>query len=339
MKDIQKIKLIHNIKHTFSINKTELNNFISQIESSKFKNDISRFFKGYTIEDKFRYLFSVLPRLKLVHSLDQNQLPLQSKEIYQVPDHIILYETATKTIRPIIIEVKSVKGGKQAVKVMSKQLDACVRYARILNVVLLYAIFWEKYQFWTLNTIENFERKIKTHTITLLNAAKNDLSAILGDFTFIVNRSLYRKTICDKSVTDPSIPKHTKYGSVIEDKLSFDLKTYIDLEPIESAVIDAYIKMEKFDIKSKGNKTILIERSSGNYLYKLSTIIARHIAVFGSKFDEILTNVSGQTIFKLMKKLNFQRGVALPSYKTNTSDKLFNEAFEGTWILDTYKKS
>jgi hypothetical protein len=279
MKDIRKIKLIHDIRSNFSLDEVQLNNFIGQIESSKFKNNISRFFRGYSIEDKFRYLFSALPWLKLVHSLDQNQLPLQSKDIYQVPDYIILYETSTKSIRPIIIEVKLVKGDKQSVKVMSKQLDACVRYARGLNVILLYAIFWEKYQLWTLNTIENFEQKTKTHKITLLNAAKNDLSVLLGDFTFIVNRSIYRKTICDKSVTDPSTPKHTKYGSVIEDKLSFDLKTFIDIEPIESAVIDAYIKMEKFDIKSKGNKTILIERSSDNYLFKLSTIIARHLAV------------------------------------------------------------
>lgn len=339
MGDIEKIKIIHKLDKNFSLNEEQLNNLVSQIESSKFKNKIERFFRGYTIEDNFKYLFSALSWLKLVHSLDQNQLPLLSKEIYQVPDYMILYETSTETTKPLAIEVKSVKGDKQSLEVMSRQLDACARYSRDLNVTLLYAIFWGKYQFWTLNTIDNFEQKNSVHRINFFNAIKNDLSVILGDFTFIVNYPIYRKTICDKSITNPNLPKHNIYGSIIDDKLSYDLKTFIDIEPIESAVVDSYMKMNEFDIESVGNKTTLIEKSSGNYYYKISTLIPRHLAVIGAKLAETTAAASKYTIFNLMEKLRAQRGFVLPVDKTNTSNKLFSEAFKDTWILKLYKKS
>jgi hypothetical protein len=40
-----------------------------------------------------------------------------------------------------------------------------------------------------------------------------------------------------------------------------------------------------------------------------------------------------------MKRLNIQRSFHIPSNKTNTSDKLFNDAFKDTWVLDAYRKA
>lgn len=132
MEDINKIKVIHEIKNRFSVDDTTLNKFIEQIDSSDFKDNIDRFFRGYKVEDNFHILFSAMPWVKLIHELGQNQLPTLSKEVYQVPDFTIFFQTSKKENTPILLEVKSVKGDSQSLEVMTKQLNACVEYSKIV---------------------------------------------------------------------------------------------------------------------------------------------------------------------------------------------------------------
>ena len=146
MSDIKKIRLIHELKSCFQVGPSTVHTLINQIENSDYKENIERFFRGYIIEDKFNIHFSALPWTKLTHSLGQNQLPVLSKKEYQVPDYLIYYETSKKGVKPILFEVKSVKGDKTNLEVMSKQLTACMEYAKVINVPFLYAIYWEKYQ-------------------------------------------------------------------------------------------------------------------------------------------------------------------------------------------------
>jgi len=249
MEDINKIKVIHEIKNSFTVDDTTLNKFIEQIDSSDFKENIDRFFRGYKVEDNFHILFSAMPWVKLIHELGQNQLPTLSKEVYQVPDFTILFETSKKENKPILLEVKSVKGDSQSLEVMTKQLNACVEYSKILGIPFLYSIYWDKYQTWTFNAIENFEVKTKKHKIKIFDAIKNDLSVIVGDITFVISQPIYRKTICDKSITDSTKPQHEKFGVIISDSVSADNSNFIEIESIESAIIDASIKMKIFDTK------------------------------------------------------------------------------------------
>jgi len=337
MEDINKIKTIHEIKNKFIVDDTTLNKFIEQIDSSDFKDNIDRFFRGYKTEDNFHFLLSAMPWVKLIHELGQNQLPILSKGTYQVPDFTIFFETSKKENIPILIEVKSVKGDKQSLEVMTKQLDACLEYSKIIDIPFLYAIYWEKYQTWTFNTLENFEVKTKKHKIKIFDAFKNDLSVLFGDITFVINKPIYRKTICDKSIKDSSKPQHEKYGVILSDSVSTDNKNYIPIESIESAIIDASIKMEIKDTQKNGDKTTIIEVSDNNYFLKLSTLTLRHIAIFGVELNEQYADISRRVIIEFFKKLNITQSFSIPNNKSQTSDFLYKQAFDETWVMKNYK--
>jgi hypothetical protein len=123
------------------------------------------------------------------------------------------YETNKIEAKPLLIEVKSVSGNKHALEIMSKQLSACIEYSKVLNLTLLYAIYWEKHQLWTFNSVESFDKKSKKYKITAGQAVKNDLSVVIGDITFFINRLIFRKTICDSGISDLSIPHHLDFGA------------------------------------------------------------------------------------------------------------------------------
>ncbi|KAF2337831.1 hypothetical protein [Flavobacterium nitrogenifigens] len=336
MGDINKIKIIHEIKNKFSVDDIILKKFIEQIENSNYKDNIERFFRGYKVEDNFHVLFSAMPWVKLIHELGQVQLPTLSKETYQVPDFTIFFETSKKEHRPILLEVKSVKGDSQSLEVMSKQLNACVEYSKIVSNTFLYAIYWDKYQTWTLNAIENFEVKTKKHKITFFDAITNDLSVIVGDITFLINQPIYRKTICNKSITDSKNPQHQKFGVIISDSVSINNINFIEIESFESAIIDSSIKMKVIDTKIDGDKTTITEISNINYFLKLSTLTLRHLAVFNVKLNEQYADISRRMIVEFFKKLNITKSFSIPAVKTVTSDILYKQAFEESWVNKNY---
>jgi len=55
----------------------------------------SRFEKGYAAEDLFMRIYSLLPWIKSVVPLGQEQFPEKSKEQLQVPDYEIMFETGS----------------------------------------------------------------------------------------------------------------------------------------------------------------------------------------------------------------------------------------------------
>jgi hypothetical protein len=336
MEDINKIRLIHEIKNGFSVDDTTLNKFIDQIDNSDYKDNIDRFFRGYKVEDNFHVLFSAMPWVKLIHALEQNQLPTLSKEIYQVPDFTIFYETNKKNDKPIFLEVKSVNGDSQSLEVMTKQLNACVEYSKIIGVPFLYAIYWEKYQTWTFNAVENFEVKTKEHKIKIIDAFKNDLSIIGGDIIFVISQPIYRRTICDKNLTDTTKAQHKKYGVIITDSVSIDNVNFVDLEYIESAVIDASIKMKIVNTEKESNITKITEVSDSNYFLKLSTLTLRHISIWGVELNWHYADLSRKVILELFNKLNIMQCYSIPNTKTTTSDFLYKQAFGESWILSNY---
>ncbi|WP_156169773.1 hypothetical protein [Sphingobacterium sp. IITKGP-BTPF85] len=327
MDDINKIKVIHGIKNKFSVDDTTLKKFIEQIDSSDFKDNIERFFRGYKVEDNFHILFSAMPWVKLIHELGQNQLPTLSKEVYQVPDFTILFETSKKENKPILLEVKSVKGESQSLEVMTKQLNACVEYSKILGIPFLYAIYWDKYQTWTFNAIENFEVKTKKNKIKFFDAIKNDMSVIVGDMTFVISQPIYRKTVCDNSITDSEKPQHEKFGAIVSDSVSLNNVDFIDIESLESAIIDSSIKMKIIDRKTDGDKTTIIEVSDSNYFLKLSTLTLRHLAIFKVELNEQYADMSRRIIIEFFKKLKVSQSISIPNTKTPTSNTLYNQAF------------
>ena len=68
-----------------------------------------RFQKGYAAEDLFMRIYSLLPWIKNIVPLGQEQFPEQSKETTQVSDYLITYEVGdSSTTSTILLEAKLV---------------------------------------------------------------------------------------------------------------------------------------------------------------------------------------------------------------------------------------
>ncbi len=108
------------------------------------------------------------------------------------------------------------------------------------------------------------------------------------------------------------------------------------INAIESSVIDSSIKMKIFDTKKDGNKTTITEKSDNNYFLKLSTVILRHLAVFGAELNDQYANTSRRIIIEFFNKLNVFQSYAIPNTKTQTSDLLYRQAFGNSWVQNNY---
>jgi hypothetical protein len=335
MSDINKIQLIHDIKETFNVDSSHLNTLINQIENNEFKENLERFFRGYKIEDIYSYIQGALPWVPLVHGLQQNQFPLLSKERFQVPDYLCIFEDSKNNDHPVLIEVKSVKGDKKSIELMKRQVNALQSYSKCMNIPIIIAIYWEKYGFWTHVPIDVFEVKPKKYKITLENAHNADVSSIFGDVSFLVNKLIYRKTTYGYSKEEVTV--HKKYGAVLSDSISSDGINYVEISHIDSAIIDALITMEVESEKKDNGNTIVIEKSKGNYVIKLSNWVIRHLGVFGVEPGFEYADISRRLILELMKKINIPISHGIPVIAGSTTNNLYELAFSDTYVWNDYK--
>ena len=186
-----------------------------------------RFEKGYAAEDLFMRIFSLLPWVKNVVPLGQEQFPEKSKEESQVPDYEVIFEAGSKEkVSSILIEVKLVDGDKQTYELQKYKYKVLKEYSCQKDEPLLFAIFWRKQRLWTINTIESFSEKSSAFKITYSEACLNDLSAIFGDYTYVFRKNYYRKAIFSKKegVVTEFIHNHEKYGKTIYEGISLDGK-------------------------------------------------------------------------------------------------------------------
>jgi Holliday junction resolvase len=335
MGDITKIQLIHDVKETFDVDDKHLSELISQIENNEFKDNLERFFRGYKTEDIYSHIQGALPWVTLVHGLQQNQFPPLSKEKYQVPDYLCIFENAKKNEIPVLIEVKSVNGDKKSIEIMKRQINALRSYASCMDLPIIIAIYWEKYGFWTHVPIDVFEEKTKKYKITMEDAYKSDVSPIFGDVSFIVNQPIYRKTTYGDA--NGENPVHEKYGCVLSDSISSDGTNYVDISQIDSAIVDALINMKVESEKKDQGETIVIEKSNNNYVVKLSNWVIRHLGVFRVEPSFKNADISRRLIIELMKKINIPISHGIPAIASSTTNHLYDVAFSGTFVLGNYK--
>ncbi len=337
MGDIQKINVIHDVKKTFKLDKEFIDKLISQLDVA---NNINRFFSGLDIEKNFKLLFSGLPYIKEINGLDQEQL--KSKEQYQVPDYIVLFENYKLEVNSVLIEVKSVTGDKQSLELMRKQVIALMNYARDSQKHLLFAIFWKKWNCWTINSVKNFIKKTKKYKITFLDALKNDISSIFGDLSYIIKYNIYRKTIFDPNTKRPTCD-HNKYGKSGDFFISLDKKNWSRIDLFENAFIDSSIEMceieKEIDFKKR---VVIIEQNKGNFLGdKKSSLILQHISSIRIGLEYEVENIkismiSNYYIDNFIKKMKIMKTVPIPHKKNDDTNFLYKFAFCDSSIWNTY---
>ncbi len=136
--------------------------------------------RGLPNEDAFAVVCTWLGRCKIIHKLDQSQLPSCSTEQYQVPDLIACFDYKGRVV-PVLIEVKS--STDQTLSFRPDYRDRLLAYANALGLPMLIA--WKHHSMWSLFEIERMRIAKKNFNVTLGEAVSNSLLGVLaGDFSY-----------------------------------------------------------------------------------------------------------------------------------------------------------
>lgn len=281
---IQKMRCIYELEKNFKNNgnSEEVNLSIQKLLKKLIPNESEklqylRFKRGYSIEDLFMRIYSLLPWIKLITPLGQNQFPEHSKSNLQVPDYEVIFETGKKEDIFVLIEVKSVNGNKQNFELKKSQYKVLKEYSDKKKQPLLFAIFWKNKIRWTVNSIESFDSsKSSSFKISFKEAYSNDLSAIFGDYTYIFNKNIYRKIEflendnCEKEYAHIYDNKKIKY-----DGISLNNKDFEKLEFLEVPVLDCSFDFDEID--KNENVVILQYNQKPLRIYKVTTLILLYL--------------------------------------------------------------
>lgn len=89
-----------------------------------------RFEGGYAVEDLFMRIYSLLPWVKLITPLGQEQFPEKSKELIQVADYDVIYENGdSEHTECVLVEAKLVDGEKKTHEIKKYQHEVLKSYA------------------------------------------------------------------------------------------------------------------------------------------------------------------------------------------------------------------
>lgn len=142
---------------------------------------VERLNYGLPLEDEFSVLCGWLGKCKLIHKLDQQQYPVSSSEIYQVPDLLAIFERNGTEI-PVLIEVKS--SSKNSLSFKPTYREKLRKYADLLNLPILVA--WKnRWGVWALTDLNEFKKAEVNFNLRFEDALKNSLLGMLaGDFAY-----------------------------------------------------------------------------------------------------------------------------------------------------------
>lgn len=311
-----------------------------------------RFEKGYAAEDLFMRIFSLLPWVKTVVPLGQEQFPEKSKEKVQVPDYEIIFEAGNEmNTSCILVEVKLVDGDKQTYELQKYRYEVLKEYSSQKNEPLLFGIFWRKQGIWTINSIESFSEKSSAYKISYKIACMDDLSAIFGDYTYLFKRQCYRKSVFSikEDANTEFVHYHEKYGRTVYEGLSLDGQNFESLCLLEPAVLDCALDFTEVSCnKLSDTDTELIEQFARiPYVYKLSSLILSYlwkIYCFNENDMYYKNNIVVENSFDIVdtvrQKCGGERFYLLPYNINNISTQMMELQFgKVSHIIDAYKNS
>lgn len=135
---------------------------------------------GMPLEDEFSVICMWLGKCQILHKLDQHQVPIASKDQFQVPDLLAKFSTQA-TRAPVLIEVKSKKDKQLSFK--PEYMSRLQNYADMVGMPLLIA--WKFQNLWTLFEARHMKKAVKNFNITLETASKENLLGVLaGDLAY-----------------------------------------------------------------------------------------------------------------------------------------------------------
>ena len=155
---------------------------------------VERMRLGMPAEDEFATVIAWLSRCRLVHRLDQFQIPPESKSRYQVPDLLAIFDVNGREI-PVLIEVK--KTDKTKLAWPSAYWNELHSYGRSLGLPVLVA--WNFHGIWTLCEISHFRKCEKQYRLPVKKAVQENLLGVLaGDFGYVMQPGVGLTIIASK---------------------------------------------------------------------------------------------------------------------------------------------
>lgn len=149
-------------------------------DAAEVAEQVRRLDIGLPAEDEFSVVCAWLGKCQLLHKLDQQQVPIASKQDFQVPDLLAKFSTQT-TRSPVLIEVKSKKD-----KILSftpTYMGRLQNYADLLGMPLLVA--WKFHRIWMLFEAKHMRKANKNFNISLETAMRENLLGVLaGDVAY-----------------------------------------------------------------------------------------------------------------------------------------------------------
>jgi len=152
----------------------------SSADASALAEKVRRLDVGLPCEDEFSVVCSWLGQCRLLHKLNQQQVPISSRNEFQVPDLLAFFSTQC-TKSPVLIEVKSNKANK--LSFTPDYFKRLVNYAELLNLPLLIA--WKFCGIWILFEAKHLKKTVKNFNISLSTAMQENLLGVLaGDVAY-----------------------------------------------------------------------------------------------------------------------------------------------------------
>ncbi len=146
-----------------------------ELDAAVVAEQVRRLDIGLPVEDEFSVICAWLGKCQLLHKLDQHQVPVASKEEFQVPDLLAKFSTQT-TKGPVLIEVKSKKDKLLSFK--PEYMRRLQNYADLVGMPLLVA--WKFHSLWMLFEARHMKKADKNFNISLETAMRENLLGVLA---------------------------------------------------------------------------------------------------------------------------------------------------------------
>lgn len=141
---------------------------------------VKRLDLGLPAEDEFAVICSWLGKCSLVHKLDQQQIPNSSRDVYQVPDLLAVFNTDNNQYK-VLIEVKAKQ--QKFLSLKEEHRGKLLKYGELLGMPVLFA--WKHHSIWLLFDISLFKKVNKNYRVEFLSALSNNLMSLLaGDVNY-----------------------------------------------------------------------------------------------------------------------------------------------------------
>lgn len=181
----------------------------------------------------------------------------------------------------------------------------------------------------------------KANKLTWQDAIKNDVSHVLGDYTFVVSAPFYRRTIFSPLAQEGS-SQHAKYGYFSSIFVGAGLDQMLEYSLIESSAIDSMFRARETQcIETDGGFQVTEVFAEGPMLVKLSNWLVNFLRVWklepGEKSDaRKITELARKHMVNLMQDLGCKPTYSIPAVKNKDTDRLYMLAYNETSVLAEY---